>query len=169
MKRCAFQTIRPVVSRKKHGFSVLFGPGDVVPPSRVLPSQVLTIRQKRRKEYKHRAWWRTMSDAFHGAGDCSPEETPIAKSTLARHRRFNGAGDRSPDMMPAQTPSGLLLPGFNGAGDRSPDVTAGKSLTAAHAASFNEAGDRSPDVTIPARFNAQTGEASMGPGISPRM
>ena len=37
LKRCAFQTIRPVVSRKKRGFSAHFGPGGVVPPPRVSP------------------------------------------------------------------------------------------------------------------------------------
>ena len=35
LKCCAFQTIRPVVSRKKRGFSAHFGPGGaVLPPSR---------------------------------------------------------------------------------------------------------------------------------------
>ena len=33
----AFQTIRPVVSRKKRGFSAHFGPGGAVPPPRVSP------------------------------------------------------------------------------------------------------------------------------------
>ena len=37
MKRCAFQTIRPVVSRKKRCFSAHFGPGEAVPPPRVSP------------------------------------------------------------------------------------------------------------------------------------
>ena len=35
MKSFAFQTIRPVVSRKKRGFSAHFGPGGAVPPPRV--------------------------------------------------------------------------------------------------------------------------------------
>ena len=38
LKRNAFQTIRPVVSRKKRGFSAHFGPGGAVLPPRVLPS-----------------------------------------------------------------------------------------------------------------------------------
>ena len=37
LKRCAFQTIRPVVLRKKRGFSAHFGPGGAVPPPRVSP------------------------------------------------------------------------------------------------------------------------------------
>ncbi|MCI7568320.1 MAG: hypothetical protein MSH25_02945, partial [Desulfovibrio sp.] len=37
LKRCAFQTIRPVVSRKKRGFSAHSGPGGAVPPPRVFP------------------------------------------------------------------------------------------------------------------------------------
>ena len=37
LKRCAFHTIRPVVSRKKRGFSAHFGPGGAVPPPRVHP------------------------------------------------------------------------------------------------------------------------------------
>ncbi|MDM8216369.1 hypothetical protein QUW15_09450 [Desulfovibrio piger] len=37
LKRCAFQTIRPVVSRKKRGFSAHFGPGGAVSPPRVSP------------------------------------------------------------------------------------------------------------------------------------
>ena len=37
LKRFAFQTIRPVVSRKKRGFSAHFGPGGAVSPPRVLP------------------------------------------------------------------------------------------------------------------------------------
>ncbi|WP_300806907.1 hypothetical protein [uncultured Desulfovibrio sp.] len=37
LKRLAFQTIRPVVSRKKRGFSAHFGPGGAVLPPRVLP------------------------------------------------------------------------------------------------------------------------------------
>ena len=32
LKRCAFQTIRPVVSRKKRGFAAHFRPGSAVPP-----------------------------------------------------------------------------------------------------------------------------------------
>ena len=36
MKRFAFQTIRPGVSRKKRGFSAWFGSGGAVPPPRVL-------------------------------------------------------------------------------------------------------------------------------------
>ena len=39
LKRCAFQTIRPVVSRKKRGFSAHFGPGGAVPPPRVSPGK----------------------------------------------------------------------------------------------------------------------------------
>ncbi|MCI7569609.1 MAG: hypothetical protein MSH25_09685 [Desulfovibrio sp.] len=35
LKRCAFPTIRPVVSRKKRGFSARFGPGGAVPPPRI--------------------------------------------------------------------------------------------------------------------------------------
>ncbi len=35
LKRCASQTIRPVVSRKKRGFSAHFGPGGAVPPPRI--------------------------------------------------------------------------------------------------------------------------------------
>ena len=37
LKCFAFQTIRPVVSRKKRGFSAHFGPGGAVPPPRVSP------------------------------------------------------------------------------------------------------------------------------------
>ena len=37
LKSCTFQTIRPVVSWKKHGFSAHFGPGGAVPQLRVLP------------------------------------------------------------------------------------------------------------------------------------
>ena len=37
LKCCTFQTIRPVVSWKKHGFSAHFGPGGAVPQLRVLP------------------------------------------------------------------------------------------------------------------------------------
>ena len=37
LKRFAFQTIRPVVSRKKRGFSAHFGSGGAVPPPRILP------------------------------------------------------------------------------------------------------------------------------------
>ncbi len=37
LKCFAFQTIRLVVSRKKRGFSVYFGPGGAVPPPRVSP------------------------------------------------------------------------------------------------------------------------------------
>ena len=37
MKRFAFQTIRPVVSRKKRSFSAHFGPDDAVPPPRAFP------------------------------------------------------------------------------------------------------------------------------------
>ena len=48
-KRFAFQTMRPVVSRKKHGFSAHFGPGGAVPPPRVLPFSKLkrSIRNQR--------------------------------------------------------------------------------------------------------------------------
>ena len=37
LKRFAFQTIRPVVSRQKRGFSAHFRPGGAVLPPRVLP------------------------------------------------------------------------------------------------------------------------------------
>ena len=37
LKRKAFQTIRPVVSRKKTRFSVHFWPGGAVPPPRIVP------------------------------------------------------------------------------------------------------------------------------------
>ena len=37
LKCFAFQTIRPVVSRKKRGFSAHFGPGGAMPPPRVSP------------------------------------------------------------------------------------------------------------------------------------
>ena len=37
LKRFAFQTIRPVVSRKKRGFSAHFWPGGAVLPPRILP------------------------------------------------------------------------------------------------------------------------------------
>ena len=37
LKYFIFQTIRPVVSWKKRGFSAHFGPGDAVPPLRVAP------------------------------------------------------------------------------------------------------------------------------------
>ena len=49
LKCFAFQTIRPVVSRKKHGFSAHFGPGGAVPPPRVLPFSKLkrSIRNQR--------------------------------------------------------------------------------------------------------------------------
>ncbi len=37
VKRFAFHSVRPVVSRKKRGFSVLLGLGDAVPPPRIPP------------------------------------------------------------------------------------------------------------------------------------
>ena len=37
VKRCAFQTIRPVASRKNAVFPARFGPGGAVPPPRVSP------------------------------------------------------------------------------------------------------------------------------------
>lgn len=37
LRRVALQTIQPVISRKKHGFSAHFGPGGAVAPPRVLP------------------------------------------------------------------------------------------------------------------------------------
>ncbi len=45
LKRCAIQNIRPVVLRKKRGFSVHFGPGCTVPP-RVSPFS----KEKRSRE-----------------------------------------------------------------------------------------------------------------------
>ena len=47
LKCFAFQTIRPVVSRKKRGFSAHFGPGGAVPPPRVSPFSKLKRSNER--------------------------------------------------------------------------------------------------------------------------
>ena len=160
MKRCAFQTIRPVVSRKNRAFSAHFGPGGAVLPPRVSPFSkvkrsivtacaalreiLLKTPQKRRKKYKRRAWWRTMSDAFHGAGDRSLDVTSPRRKPPRAWQCFNGAGDCSPDMtrlsclfpLPRRLQWGRgLLPGY--------------------------------DATAPA--TAGHSHASMGPGIAPRI
>ena len=51
LKCFAFQTIRPVVSRKKRGFSAHFGPGGAVPVSDVSSETELFCTQKR--VYRH--------------------------------------------------------------------------------------------------------------------
>ena len=78
LKCFAFQTIRPVVSRKKHGFSAHFGPGGAVPPPRVLPFSKLkrSIRNQRMNrptDDTQRAFLREgYAGAFtpHAAGEC---------------------------------------------------------------------------------------------------
>ena len=161
MKRCAFQTIRPVVSRKNRAFSAHFGPGGAVLPPRVSPFSnvkrsivtacaalreiLLKTPQKRRKKYKRRAWWRTMSDAFHGAGDRSLDVTSPRRKPPRAWQCFNGAGDCSPDMtrlsclfpLPRRLQWGRgLLPGYD----------AGKVW-----------------------LRGSPSNASMGPGIAPRI
>ena len=57
LKRCAFQTIRPVVSRKKRGFSAHFGPGGAVPPPRVPPfSKVKRFIREGEARWKERGF-----------------------------------------------------------------------------------------------------------------
>ena len=86
-----------------------------------------------------------MSDAFHGAGDRSPDVTGVMPTSSSSDASLQwGRG---------------LLPGC--------DASAG--VHPAAEGSFNGAGDRSPDVTAGRYKAAGNPVASMGPGIAPRM
>ena len=160
MKRCAFQTIRPVVSRKNRAFSAHFGPGGAVLPPRVSPFSkvkrsivtacaalreiLLKTPQKRRKKYKRRAWWRTMSDAFHGAGDRSLDVTSPRRKPPRAWQCFNGAGDCSPDMTRRlRRRRGIRM------------LQWGRGLL--------------PGYDVVEQDVARAADASMGPGIAPRI
>ncbi len=74
LKCFAFQTIRPVVSRKKRGFSAHFGPGGAVPPPRVSPFSKL--KRSSPLPFPQRAlFWRI--SRYGNAGAFLPASVPV--------------------------------------------------------------------------------------------
>ena len=122
LKRCAFQTIRPVVSRKKRGFSAQFRTGGAVLPPGFCPLQRqntleaiatpgTTVRSQRRGSPQNLLNSRTPQlHELHGFTILSPAGKKYVSYRLNEPQKniLQPVRQSKQRLLPAGTPGGLL-------------------------------------------------------------
>ena len=99
LKCFAFQTIRPVVLRKKRGFSAHFGPGGAVPPPRVSPFSKL-------KRFRHSVRVLGRMGEFEGETTGTPFLALLRKGWALFAASSDPTGGRRPCRQATQEPYG---------------------------------------------------------------